>query len=184
MRRRSSSAAARARARVSASASSWRRRSSSAPARAAKTRQRLQLARLGVEPAGGDHAEVADRLAARVVQRDGEVAVEPVGSEERVPGIARASAVGDQQQIRAVRVLARRAGEGERVVLAQRAGAGDRARPVLGQQLGDERDLGAQRARQLGDQAAQEFLADDSGGARGEAGEEIELSDGGHRRQR
>ena len=61
--------------------------------------QRLQLARLRVERAGGDHADVADRLAARVVQRDREVAVELVGGEERVFRIARAGAAADEQQL-------------------------------------------------------------------------------------
>ena len=55
-------------------------------------------------------------------------------------------------------------------------------RAVPGQQLGHERDLGAQRAGELGHEAAQELLPDDARGAGGEAGEEVELPERGHAR--
>ena len=67
-----------------------------------------------------------------------------------------------------------------------RVRGGDRAR-VAGavlDQLGDERDLGVQRAGELVHEPAQERGADDARGAGGEAAEEVALADlgggGGH----
>ena len=51
-------------------------------------------------------------------------------------------------------------------------------------QLGDEGDLGVERAGELGDEAAQERGADDTGGPGGETAQQISLADldggGGH----
>ncbi len=71
--------------------------------------QRLELARRRVERARGDHAQVADRAAVGAVQRDRQVAVELVGAQEPVGGVARPSAAGDEQQVLVVGVLAGRA---------------------------------------------------------------------------
>ncbi len=143
---------------------------------------RLQLARRGIERARGDDADVADRAAVRAAQRDRQVAVQRVGAQEAVVRVAQARAAADEQQLVLVGVLARRAGQREDVALAQLhavgVGAGDRARvagAVLGQ-LGDEGDLGVQRAAELFHQAAQEGGADDTRGPGGEAGEEIALA--------
>ena len=153
--------------------------------------QRVQLARRGVQRAGGDQADVADRAAVGAAQRDREVAVAAVRVEEAVGGVAQAGAAADEQQVGLVGVLARRALERELVALAQvhpgREGGGDRARvarTVL-DQLGDEGDLGVQRALELLHEPAQEGGADDARGACGQAAEQVALADlgggGGHR---
>ena len=145
--------------------------------------QRLQLLGLRVQRPGGDHADVADRLAARVVQRDREVAVQRVSGEERVFGIALAGALGHEQQARAVRVLARRAGQLEHVVRTATGQNSRRCARDARQQFGDERHLGTQRTRELGHEPAQELLPDDARGAGREAGEKVEFPERGHARR-
>ena len=186
MRRRSSSAACSARARDAATstvrarkAASWRRRSTSGAGPGAEDLQRGELLGRELEPAGGDHGDVADRAAVGAPERERDVALEVVGAQERVARIAVLGVEGDAQQLARVRVLARRAFERELVALAEldprRGGAGDRARMAgaLLDQLGDERDLGVQRGAQLGNKPSQESAADDSRRAGREPAEEI-----------
>ena len=151
--------------------------------------QGLQLRGLRVQLARRGDAEVADRARVGAAQRDRQVALDRVRGEELVRRVALARAVGDEQQVLPVGVRAGRAGERELVALAQlhpvRVGAGDRdgvARALLAQ-LGHEGHLGAERARDLGHEPAQEGGADDPRGARGEAGEQVPIADlggGGH----
>ena len=189
IRRRSSSAAWTARAREAAtssaracSARSWRRRSSSAAARAANTRSACSSLGAGSSVARGDHAHVADRAAVGAAQRDRQVAVELVGAQEAVRRVAQPRAAADEQQVVLVGVLAGRAGERELVALAQLHARRQalaivtRVARALLDQLGDEGDLGVERAGELGDEAAQERRADDARGPGGEAGEEVTLA--------
>ena len=139
--------------------------------------QRGELLLVGVQRRPGQHAEVADVPAVEAPQRHREVAVQAhlddhlvAGKRSRTPDRVRDQiAVADLGARRALEAVLHRLGE----PAALPAGEEPRVVAVLGDDLGDERDVRAERQRGVLDETLEELLADRSCGPLGEEPEEV-----------